>query len=76
MGVIDFFRIDFDQQVDISFITSFELRNRIFIWKGISKSQKRKKFKKKSTRENNGHILVGTFLKLPIFCEYCSGKLH
>ena len=76
MGVIDFFRIDFDQQVDISFITSFELRNRIFIWKGILKSQKRKKFKKKSTRENNGHILVGTFLKLPIFCEYCSGKLH
>ena len=55
-------------------IAQSENRN-IVIWYDISKSQTRKKFKKKSTRENNGHILVGTFLKLPIFCEYCSGKL-
>ena len=79
MGVIDFFRIDFyvteRMLLIISIITLLELRNIKFIWNDISKSQKRKKFKKKSTRENNGHILVGTFLKLPIFCEYCSGKV-
>ena len=31
----------------------------------------RRKVKKKATRETGGHVLIGTFLKLPIFCEYC-----
>ena len=36
------------------------------------KLEKRRKIKKKAERETSGHILVGTFLKLPMFCEYCS----
>ena len=31
----------------------------------------RRKVKKKAKRECSGHVLIGTFLKLPIFCEYC-----
>ena len=36
-----------------------------------SNTMHRRKVKKKATRETGGHILIGTFLKLPIFCEYC-----
>ena len=50
---------------------SVEYNHRENVYETFTDSQHRRKVKKKAKRECSGHVLIGTFLKLPIFCEYC-----